>query len=36
MDPFFLGLAKTSPLGIMVGVGFGIATEISRTLGSKD
>ena len=35
-DPIFLGLAKSSPMGIMVGVGFGIAAEISDTLASKD
>jgi hypothetical protein len=36
MGDFFLGLAKNSPMGIMAGVGFGIAAEISRTLASKN
>ena len=35
-DPLFLGLAKSSPMGILVGVGFGIAAEISETLANKD
>ncbi|WP_149589309.1 hypothetical protein [Tabrizicola flagellatus] len=34
-DPLFLGLAKSSPMGILVGVGFGIAAEISDTLANK-
>ena len=35
LDDFFLASAKSAPLGIMVGVGFGIAAEISKTLASK-
>jgi hypothetical protein len=35
-DPLFLVLAKSSPMGILVGVGFGIAAEISDTLANKD
>lgn len=34
-DPLFLGLAKSSPMGILVGVGFGIAAEISDKLANK-
>jgi hypothetical protein len=35
LGDFLLGAAKSAPLGIMVGVGFGIASEISKTLASK-